>query len=75
MDSQRCIAAANRVNTAARLVYNAVSVAMLLYGSETWVLQKKKRLMKGHVKSIRTPECTYGEVDDSGRDERGMQKP
>ena len=55
MDVERRIAADNRVNgalavlmrrrnisTAARLaVYNAMLVPTLLYGSETWVLQKK----------------------------------
>ena len=55
MDVERRIAAGNKVNgalaalmrrrnviTAARLaVHNAVLVPTLLYGSETWVLQKK----------------------------------
>ena len=55
MEVERRIAAGNRVNgalaalmrrrnvsTAARLaVHNAVLVPTLLYGSETWILQKK----------------------------------
>ena len=55
MEAERCIAAGNRVkralaalmrrrnvSTAARLaVHNAVLVPSLLYGTETWVLQKK----------------------------------
>ena len=64
MDVERRIAADNRVNgalavlmrwrnvtTAARLaVYNAVLVPTLLYGSETWVLQKKNERKMNAVK-------------------------
>ena len=44
MDVERRIAADNRVNgalAALMAVHNAVLVPTLLYGSETWVLQKK----------------------------------
>ena len=68
MDAKRCIAAGNRVDgalaalmrrrnvsSAARFaVYNTVLVPTLLYGSETWVLQKKNdRKMNAEMRSLR----------------------
>ena len=73
MDVERRIAAGNRVNgalaalmrrrnvsTAARLaVHNAVLVPTLLYGSETWVLQKNNERKRNAVE-MRSLRRIYG---------------
>ena len=67
MDAERLIAAGNRVNgaftaltrrrnvsTSTRLaLHNSVLVTTLLYGSETWVLDKKKKERKMNAVEMR----------------------
>ena len=57
------------VSTAARLaVHNTLLVPTLLYGSETWKLQKKNKIKINGTETLSLG--IYKEVDDSGRCER-----
>ena len=85
MDVERCIAAGNRVNdilvalirwqkgsAAAHLaVHNVMFVPMLLYSSETWVLQKKnERKMNAVEMRSLCRTCSVSLADQIRNEER-----